>query len=520
MSNEVEIVVRSKNRVKEGLDEARRDTAEFADEQEHVIGDSGDKAGKSFGAKLAGRFKGLPLMANPYGAAIGAALGAAMLPALGAAITGGALLSVGGGAIALGIKSAANDPKVQSAWADFAKKGKGIFADFGKPFVGPVLDSIKIFSGVLDDLRPGILRIGQAASKVVEPMARGFGELARNAMPGIEKAVKASVPLFEAIARHLPNIGKGISQFFGSIASGGPGATKLFDGLLTIIEKVIPATGKAIGALSRSFATLSGNDKVISFFRFLGDTISWLRRTITNLISGPLRTIRSEFAKVTHSVQSNREELSTLRRWLARVADFIADRVAPVLGRLLSNNIRASATAIRVLIGVISAMVRAAQSMASGVRGAASRVSSAFNAIRDAARRLRNAVRSALSGIFDPLVSGASRAYGSVVGKLQGIANFASRVTDMIPGFASGGISSGGLAQVGERGRELVRLPTGSTVMPNANTETAAMRNGGAQTVTVEVVSGGGRLNDLLVELLRDSIRVRGGNVQSVLGGA
>lgn len=79
-----------------------------------------------------------------------------------------------------------------------------------------------------------------------------------------------------------------------------------------------------------------------------------------------------------------------------------------------------------------------------------------------------------------------------------------------IPYLAKGGdITSGGMAVVGERGPETVLLPTGARVSP--------LSNGDGQRVIIEIRSGGSRMDELLVERLREAIRVRGGNVVTVL---
>ncbi|MCG6493444.1 phage tail tape measure protein [Kitasatospora sp. A2-31] len=91
----------------------------------------------------------------------------------------------------------------------------------------------------------------------------------------------------------------------------------------------------------------------------------------------------------------------------------------------------------------------------------------------------------------------------------------------IIGGAATGG-PRGGLTWVGEQGPELVRLPGGSTVIPAGQSRTmadASAADGGGPLV-LEIRSGGSRLDDLLVELLRNAVRVRGGNVQTVLGRA
>ena len=85
-------------------------------------------------------------------------------------------------------------------------------------------------------------------------------------------------------------------------------------------------------------------------------------------------------------------------------------------------------------------------------------------------------------------------------------------------GKASGGVA-GGWTLVGERGAELVRLPFGSQVT-SANQTAAAMAHGGGgpAPVVLELRSSGSAIDDMLLQILRKAIRVRGGNVQLVLG--
>ncbi|WP_413102214.1 hypothetical protein [Streptomyces sp. Inha503] len=126
-------------------------------------------------------------------------------------------------------------------------------------------------------------------------------------------------------------------------------------------------------------------------------------------------------------------------------------------------------------------------------------------------------------------------------------------------GFAHGGVVGGhaaeggprtGMTLVGEHGPELVNLAPGSRVRSNPDTRrmlggtapawwgsaaAAARQNfaaagaprpaaaaagaaGESEPMVLEIRSGGSRMDDLLVELLRGAIRVKGGNVQRVLG--
>lgn len=90
-----------------------------------------------------------------------------------------------------------------------------------------------------------------------------------------------------------------------------------------------------------------------------------------------------------------------------------------------------------------------------------------------------------------------------------------------IIGAAAGGPRSR-LTLVGEQGPELVDLAPGSRVRSNPDSrriaDGMAAAGGGGGTAVIELHSSGNRVDDLLVEILRRSIRAKGGDVQIVLG--
>jgi len=95
-------------------------------------------------------------------------------------------------------------------------------------------------------------------------------------------------------------------------------------------------------------------------------------------------------------------------------------------------------------------------------------------------------------------------------------------------GAAAWGGVQGGWTRINEQGVELVRLPTGSTVMPHANTMaalTGAGAGGGGGVMRLEVAPGGSTaFEQFMVEALRRWVRARAGNapdsVQKALGQA
>lgn len=93
-----------------------------------------------------------------------------------------------------------------------------------------------------------------------------------------------------------------------------------------------------------------------------------------------------------------------------------------------------------------------------------------------------------------------------------------------IGGRASGGpVAAGQTVWVGERGKELVTFG-GNGYVHDAATSRRMMGGGGGSSagggrMVLEIRSGGTGWDDVMVEALSRAVRVRGGNVQTVLGG-
>jgi hypothetical protein len=130
------------------------------------------------------------------------------------------------------------------------------------------------------------------------------------------------------------------------------------------------------------------------------------------------------------------------------------------------------------------------------------------------------------------IVNAVSSAVGWAIGKLESLVNFAGsipgRVKDAIGSinpFAHGGVTGAagggprsGRVLVGEQGPELVNLPAGSRVIPNGATRQLLGGAGSGGLVQITIDSAGSKMDQLLLEVLRKSIRINGGNVQVVLG--
>jgi len=97
-------------------------------------------------------------------------------------------------------------------------------------------------------------------------------------------------------------------------------------------------------------------------------------------------------------------------------------------------------------------------------------------------------------------------AAGAAISTIGGLATGATgggrskyQSVKQIPGFASGVTNfGGGLAMVGERGRELVNLPTGSSVIPNGRTERLMKGGNSMINISSELAISGGQLYALI----------------------
>lgn len=92
------------------------------------------------------------------------------------------------------------------------------------------------------------------------------------------------------------------------------------------------------------------------------------------------------------------------------------------------------------------------------------------------------------------------------------------KATGGIIGAATGGLR-GGLVEVGEHGPELVRLPFGSSVYSNPDSRRiAGQAGGGGGVFHITVMVGEKKIDEIVLDSNRRTVRTRGGNVQAVFG--
>jgi hypothetical protein len=508
MANEVEIVAKVKDDTGKGF-------AGIANNVKKMAANAGAEGGTAMGKGMTSSLSGVlgtPVL-GPIMIAAGGLAAAIMAPAFGAALAGAIPLALGGGILVAGITSAMKDEKVAKAFDGLTDKANKMFEAFGKPFRGPLMRAFDTFGKSLDRMSPAFERMGKTIAPVIDKLAPAFAEMAEKSMPGIEKAVAASVPLFELIAEHMPEIGEAISDFFTLVAEGMPGALMFFDELLSYIAPVIRALGQTIRWLSNMFVTMSdGWEEAKADFK---DAAGDIRRVFRNIVEWGQDT----WASITGGFNRARSAIS---------------RAFSAVGNAARNAVNAVRRVWNALPGALQSIMRnasnrvvsAARAIGSGVarviRGAVGTVGNAVNAIRNritgifsnAGSWLVNAGRRIING----LISGIRNAGGAIRNAVRDVVP--DFVEGFIPGFATGGVA-GGLIMTGERGRELIKVPHGSQVIPNGQTERMMAGAGGGGPSEMSVYFDPARATGIaraIMEGLRAEIRTQGGNVQQVLG--
>lgn len=338
-----------------------------------------------------------------------------------------------------------------------------------------------VTSGLLLALGGGVLVAGIIAATKNPAVSKAFGGLgdrARKAFAGFGKPfegplIRAADTFGDALERMAPTLNR-----LGVLIA--PLVDKLAPAFAQMAEKSLPGIEKAVIASVPLFEKLAEHAPVIGeaiakFFEKIAEGAPAAVKFLDILLKG---------AEVTLPLLGKSLHLLTLS-FLATFA----------LWRNVFNGIEAGFNGLK-----------------RGAGAAVSYVTGSFNALMGFLRGLRGRAGSAFSGMFDGIKSAFRSAVNWVIDRwnnfsIPGIntpfGSIGGFSTPNLPRFHSGGVVPGA------PGSEMVAvLQAGERVTPAGRSEATVL----------EVHSGGSKLDDLIVEIIRRSVRAAGGNVQLVLG--
>ena len=280
------------------------------------------------------------------------------------------------------------------------------------------------------------------------------------------------LPALGAFIARLGGVGN-VLKILGLIALGPIGLLIL---LVTHLAQVRDALGTAAGAVGRFFGAVFG--AIGSFFGALFGAIG----TFFGNVFGSIGSFVGKWVGSWVSL-----EQQTVTNVLKMAGDLLA-HIGKMKDDLLARIALFIVTTIAKFLYLKQQAIKHAQELATG--------------FMDALKALPGKLLALGEQLITNLAQGIRNAAGNVTSALKsipGLGGVVGGIQSVIPHFAAGGVmASGGMALVGEQGPELVYLPSGARVTPNAGGAGGA-GVGGGQPIVVNLVVDGRKLATAIV---------------------
>lgn len=451
------------------------------------------------------------------GKAIFAVILAGIISWLAAALGGLLITTLGAAFVTVGGIAAFQSEQIQKKWKTVLGSLKKDFEEVGKPMI-PVLDRAltklqQMSSRVAPQFAKALESATPATNKFIDKIFEGFQRLGKQAFKPIMDAWEVFAPIFgEVFSDFLNDVGKHLGTMADLVRDHSyeiETALRMLFGILSGLVKAVTwlmeawiwamgAMGDATGALMKYginplvkvalFAfgqMIEGADRLLGALGF-GDKLddakadfkAWSEGVINDLDAG---------AEAAFGFDEAMERLNRTRRLKADISSWRQDlatakkKLKDVIGTKAEAKVRAN---IRDLERKIAKAERLIKSM--NGRTATSYV---YTVYQDRYTSLEQR----------------QRRHGLRTGGVVGSA-------------ATGGVRNH-QTLVGEDGPEIVDLPAGSRVRSNPDTRRLmGGSGGGGGPIRLMIDAGPSETSRLLLKLLRNAIRVEGGNVELVLG--
>lgn len=301
---------------------------------------------------------------------------------------------------------------------------------------------------------PTIKSLGKTMAKVVSDIVKAAKNLIKAIMPTIQK-------IMAAIKKAMPSIKKAISSAFKAIMPVIKMAIQLFQKIAGVIGKVL---GKAIKAIT-------------PVIKKLGDMFAAVFPKIVSVVSGAVKVV----AGVIKSLQP-------VFKVVFSVIGSVVEHIGETISNVFSGVMKVFGGIIDFITGIFTGNWKKAWE---GVKSIFSGIFSTFAAI----------VKAPINAIIS-VINGVIKGFNKI------------KIPDWVPAVGGKGINiplipklakgtdnwKGGIAQISERGGEIVDLPQGSRVYPHDKSVQKAYADGAK--------ASGGNVN-ITIPKLADQITVR-----------
>lgn len=405
-----------------------------------VVATEAAKAGTVAGGSLAAGISStaaqdVPALFTPAGAIGASAIAVAAValgPAIGAALSSGILLGLGGAALAAAFFAAKDNPAIKAALAGLKASVGNAFKGAADPLVLPFAAAIKTIGSALAGSAPAIRSALAGLAPAIAPLAAGLAGFITNLLPGLSKALAASAPLLTQLGKDLPGLATAISRFLDLIAKSGPNAATFLRDAVTALGNLIVGVGHVIEFLTGAYVRLrtialtvrswliEAYQAVVGFFAAIPGRIGAILNTVAAWATGVWRAVTGLFTALPGQILGALKSLPSL---LSRVAEEAKDRLLFAFGFAIGSIVKEFLS----LPGQIWAILRSLWSVAVGIVGAG--VSAVINWVQQLPGRvasilgsMRAAAISVVSSAISAVVGWFAQLPGRAVGAMSGLA--------------------------------------------------------------------------------------------------
>lgn len=443
---------------------------------------------------------------------------------VGAALAGLFVTAFGLAFATLGGISAARSKEVQKDWASTLERLKKLFAEVGQPMIPVLQHGIQLLDDMATRATPAIKKALEGAAPSVkvlmDKIAEGFQRFGQVAFKPLMDAFSLFAPVFgEVWSDFMNSLGNEFKEMAGLVKDHSVEiemALRIVFGAITLLVKIVNYLAEAWIVALGTMGDAAG---------FILTAVRGVAFGFLSLIDGILTgiaAVESVIPGVGHKARDMRDAFRDWRKGVDEDLSHAADSLYGFDERLAAaNKKRKIEMSIRELTEKLTKarndMNKTTNTKAQAkIQANIDQLTAQLKSARRQLDTINGKTATTYVYTYTSTIQGGhpTQRYSRATGGIVGAAMAHGGVRSAIQGMAARNMTL-----VGEQGPELVQLAAGSRVRSNPDTRRTMRESGGQGAVVLEIRSGGSRVDDMIVEILRHAVKIKGGNVQLAVMG-
>lgn len=355
----------------------------------------------------------------------------------------------------------------------------------------PVITTIRdTFISAMPTIKQTVVNVVNAMIPVIKTLINTFKTVLPNALNVAKSVIVAITPVVKTVVNTIVAIVPVIAKTFVSVAQK---LTPVVKTIANIVKAAIPVVGKLFAAAFTFVA--SAITKVMPYINRIAKTIGSVLVFAVKKVSPVIQKMASTFSTVFNSVFKIVSKIVNKLRPVFNAIGTIVKAVMNVVGKVIGTKFRMVANVIQSVAGSIKQYISGIMKVFSGILNF---ISGVFTGNW---KKAWEGVKNIFGGAFQALAGLCKVPINAVIGiinsAIEGINSISVDIPDGIPlvggkhiGFSIPKIPAlakgtpnwlGGLAQINEKGGEIVDLPKGTRVYPHDESVSIAKNTSNAK---------------------------------------